>query len=297
MKIITNNQYMKTDKTLEELKEIYIKSDENDKELDDLEFNEIPNVLFYKEKSENGYKKGLMENIFSSVKILVTDFWTLKDYFMEIPDFIEYIVGNNKIYKNNRNKIDFIEMIDDKEEKKQIIRDWIKKDVNYINIEGYSVLIYAVYNNMLNEVKEILNSDFRQINIKNNFDKNILHFLSVSQNDEIKDLVFNRNDINCFNESYENRTIIDDFINILNDKYLLLVINKVNSNTMKKFMINNMFYIYEYPEYIIKKMFHKLQEELTDEEIKIFINSWYFKNINYYHKLKYIYEKLNTSTN
>jgi len=77
-----NNQYIRLDKPLEEIAKIEIKTDENNKMISDLDIKDYePNVIIaYGIDRKIDYC-----NIFSSVKILITDS-TLAGKIEEIPD-------------------------------------------------------------------------------------------------------------------------------------------------------------------------------------------------------------------
>ena len=73
----------------------------------DLEENNIynlPNILVFKSKEETID----FENIFSSVKILISDYNTIGyNKWLDIPENIEYIIVEGKIYRNNKkNKLE-----------------------------------------------------------------------------------------------------------------------------------------------------------------------------------------------
>ena len=109
-----NNQYIRLDIPLEEIAKIEIKTDGNNRLIEELEIKEDePNIII-------AYgKKVRYDNIYSSVRILITDFETLMGKIEEIPDFIEVVIVNNKIYYN----IDIIINMDSKLQKTQIYRN------------------------------------------------------------------------------------------------------------------------------------------------------------------------------
>ena len=92
----TNNQYLRLDIPLEDIAKIEIKTDKNNKTISDLEIKEEePNIVI----AYGGINKKIdYINIFSSVRILITNIETLIGKIEEIPDFIEVVIVSNKIY-------------------------------------------------------------------------------------------------------------------------------------------------------------------------------------------------------
>lgn len=279
---IINNRYETMGKTLEELSKEYIMVDCKNRKLEDLDIGlELPNVLYYIETEETG--KVDFINIFSSVRVLVTDYWTLINNYNKIPEYVEYIVGNNKIYRNNRDKRDFIEYEKDIKEREEIIRRWIEEDVNYVNIEGQTVLIYALLNNMKEEVKKILMSNFECINRKNIYDRNILYYVSISSNDEIKRMIMEDKRIDCYDEYEGESSIISRYLSDnFNREYLDIIIERVTIETVMRYIKRNVSYEMKYiEESIIRKLFNKLGEKIKDEELRMMIEELRYKKDGY----------------
>jgi len=148
-----NNQYIRLDIPIKEIAKIEIKIDEkNNKVIEDLEIEDYPNVIIaYGEKVK-------YDNIFGGVKILVTNETALKKNEFVIPEYIENIIINNIIYKNNtivlnkvKNSIKVADImrlnnyrtpigLDD------IALEYMKDneiDVNYMLDDGFTLLMYA----------------------------------------------------------------------------------------------------------------------------------------------------------
>jgi hypothetical protein len=78
-----NNQYLQLDLPLEEIQKIKVITNEKNKLIDDLDINDEPNIIIACDKNNNRIN---YNNIFSSVRILITDYNILKGKIEEIPD-------------------------------------------------------------------------------------------------------------------------------------------------------------------------------------------------------------------
>jgi len=199
-----NNQYVYIEniiENMEKIEEINIVLDKNNKLLDELDVYERdiiyydkdeiiikdeieekekieePNILILYSKYDSQYQKINdkinFENIYYSVKILITDENIIKNRWQEIPETVEYIiikrrsiienekilnydVKKTKIYKNNRDKFNFIRYNDDKEIR-TILRELIYENIiNEYNIDGDSVLYWCSMLVMKDEVEQII---------------------------------------------------------------------------------------------------------------------------------------------
>ena len=99
-----NNQYIKLDKPLEEIADIEIKTDGNNKLIEDIEIDDYVNVMIaYGNKVK-------YNNIFGRVKILITDEKALIKNGYIIPEYIETIIIYGYIYGNNKREIERLKL-------------------------------------------------------------------------------------------------------------------------------------------------------------------------------------------
>ena len=92
-----NNQYIKLDISISDIIKIKVEIDENNKLIEDLDIiQDNPNIIIAYSENVNYY------NIFSSVKILITDEIAFMKNEGMIPDYIENIIVNGEIYENNK---------------------------------------------------------------------------------------------------------------------------------------------------------------------------------------------------
>ena len=146
----TNNQYIRLDIPLEEIAKIEIKTDVNNKMISDLEIKEDePNIVI----GYGIYKRIDYCNIFSSVRILITDEKTLKGKIEEIPEFIEVVIVSNKIYYNKNEResdkeFDLLSFENDMDRFEMKVERLIEKGkINSYNKIGDTILNYLIVYN------------------------------------------------------------------------------------------------------------------------------------------------------
>lgn len=191
--MMNKNQYLTIKKSLIKISEIKILFNKTDMyddsvNIDDIPIYEEPNILLYS-KETNGDE---FINIYPSVRILITSYKTISENkYQKLPQNIEYIVCNNKIYKTKEeiqmidfmSKDYFIDYINNKiiPNKKYdetsiygTILIWIckklqdeclasifikkmsKESINYLDNSKSSALLYACNNKMENICLELI---------------------------------------------------------------------------------------------------------------------------------------------
>jgi len=157
-----NNQYIRLDIPIKEIAKIEIKTDEKNKLIEELDIEmiggEYPNVVIaYGEKVE-------YNNIFTSIRILITNELALKKNEYKIPEYIEKIIVYGYVYENNNRGIERIkeglkngiELIDAIErQNNKLALDILKREninINRVNEYGYTALIRACRCNKMETV-------------------------------------------------------------------------------------------------------------------------------------------------
>jgi hypothetical protein len=160
-----NNQYLILDKSIEEISKIKIKIDENNQIIEDLEITEYqPNIIIaYGEKVN-------YNNIYGTVKILITDIETIQINYNNIPENIEKIIISGEIIENKISDINGYLLlratVKNNEELALIILERTDININIENKNGFTSLIWACYNKMACVAIKILQR--QEIKIKNN---------------------------------------------------------------------------------------------------------------------------------
>jgi ankyrin repeat protein len=187
-----NNQYLRLDKPLEEIAKIEIKTDEKNKMISDIDIYviikrdnkclgfkygtkislELPNIVI----AYGINKKIDYCNIYSSVKILITDRETLRGKTEEIPDFIEVIIVYNDIYydkneKDSDKEFDLLLFENNKDIFEMKVERLIEKGkINSYNKIGNTILNYLLVNNKEEKaIKLIERMEIESINKVNKY--------------------------------------------------------------------------------------------------------------------------------
>jgi len=169
-----NNQYIRLDKPVEEIAKIEIKTDKyNNKLIEEIEINDYePNIIIA--FGING--KIDYCNIYSSVRILITDYKTLEGKIEEIPEFIEVIIEDNLIWynKNNMNSdkdFDLLIFENDKDRFEMKVERLIERGkINSCNNVANTILNYLICNEKEERVIELI--DKMEIESINKVNKN-----------------------------------------------------------------------------------------------------------------------------
>ena len=186
-----NNQYIRREiGDIEEIREYKISINRENKRIEELEIGDKPNILICCE-GEEGERKIRYENIYPSVRIIITDRDAIDNRWEEIPEYVEYVVviyyryfRGMEIIRNTRNKYDFIEY-NEIERQKRIIREMIEEGrINEINQKGESIL-YTICKMKMRDLEE------EGIGIIERVDKGIINHKTRNNNTIIQMAVMN----------------------------------------------------------------------------------------------------------
>jgi hypothetical protein len=164
------NEYIKWS-TIQEINRTLFKIEQGEK-IEDLEIGEEPNTLICfsgRNKVEINYN-----NIYGSVRNIITDRETIIKKYREVPEYIENIVVEHRIYKNTKSRIEFIELMEEKEIRK-VVKELIEeKNINIKNSFNENLLMICIkykikeyidylYENMDEEIRDITTKHKRNI--------------------------------------------------------------------------------------------------------------------------------------
>jgi hypothetical protein len=92
-------------------------------------------------------------NIYSTVRTIITNKSAINNKWNEIPEYIENVIIENRIYKNNKDKFDYIKF-NDKEKINQIIDELIENE-NFERTNNNFPICYSILNHLINFVNDI----------------------------------------------------------------------------------------------------------------------------------------------
>ena len=201
-----NNQYIRLDKPIEEIAKIEIKTDKKNKMISDLEIKKYNPyiVIAYGINNRIDYC-----NIYSSVRILITDLETLKGRIEEIPEFIEVIIMNNKIYydrneKESDKEFDLLYFENDKDRFEMKVERLIERGkINSSNKIGDTILNYLIMNKKEEKALELIERmEIESINKVNEYKSTALVYACCKNIETVALKLLEREDMNV---NYESR--------------------------------------------------------------------------------------------
>ncbi len=265
-----NNQYIKLNLSIEEISKIRLIIDDKNKLIEDLEIGiDEPNIIICYGGNKINY-----ENIYYSVRIIITDYMTLYNRWREIPEQIEYIIVYGRIYKNNRNKFNFIEYNDD-ERQRIILREMIEEErINEINDEGNTVLMILCRKNMIEEIKKIIvKMDKKMIDNTNNNKKTALHIASEEKNMEIVEILIKYMSMKGINKSdKEDNTALIILCMIQQEEMAIKVMMKMSKEGINKYNKSGESALYwsceHYMDIITNNLIKIMDEEVINKRVR-----------------------------
>jgi ankyrin repeat protein len=149
------NQYVKIDKPVEEIVkiEIYFYGDYDDYDMiEDLELEGDENVIIYKNKG-NGDE---FINIFCKARMMITTEDTInEDKYKKLPENVEYVIVNNKIYEI-KDEFEMMKFMSEERFMEYIGEMERHGKINENNKKGETILYWACSNNMERVAMELI---------------------------------------------------------------------------------------------------------------------------------------------
>jgi hypothetical protein len=255
---IKKNTYLRIEG--EEIKDkiniMYITDETRIEELDIGE--EIPNVLVYKNKNNRSF-----ENIFNSVRILITDIRSIaKGSYKTIPENIERVIINNiDMGDIKENRVDLIEFIAENEVNEYIENEFINKGkYNNISKNGNNILLLSIKRRIKEKYEKIIENINNEIILRrNDKGKNALEY--AIENFDIKTALKLLEKIENNNELIEKNYKILEEIVIMNKSYEITgKILKINKNIKKNL----------YNDFIFQKVYNNSIKDIKYTKKVIF---------------------------
>jgi hypothetical protein len=229
--MLENNTYKRIEKPIKELVRELVKEEIDiykniEKKIEDIEIDEEiePNVLICL-----GNREGFM-NIYSTIKIIITDNVSLeRGRWLEIPENVEYVITRgirNEIYRNNRDRYDYITIIIEEyeiSERNKKIKEFIEEmiyrnDIKRRNIVEMSllkmILIYYEYDKMDDRmfeiVKILIENNKEEIDERKKIEETVIYKALLNGHYEIAKLILNKMDEEVMYSESDNKLIILD---------------------------------------------------------------------------------------
>ena len=279
-----NYEYIRVEENIEEISKIKIKTNKLYRKIEDIEIDIIePNILtYYYDKNMENIK---LENIYSGVKILITSKELMIKKYKEIPEYIENIIVDGKIYYNNGNKLEYIDFMS-VSELDEIIDNYIYNNrCNEVNSRGQIILERAIisFHKRTNEIIDKTSEE----NINKYLFDTLLIYISDWRNIENMKKIIKRlynETINRTKNNYSllfmavrnsiSKELIEYLVEKSDDKILNLVDYEAyyGNDILECLIENNM-------DDLVIKNFDRFEDKLFDKKTLTLIYSKKFKNI------------------
>lgn len=250
-----NNQYIKIKETIEEIgnKEYKFTYNYNDKipNIEDLELIEEPNIILYMNRTDGSE----FINIYRSVRIMITTYWTLYDKFDNLPENIETIIIIDESGYNKKNII-----LENKEinmmflMSNTVLINFIKKMIQEEKYDVYNdkdetLLFWLCRRNITENTMELiekmseeminkLNKDdyyYEELNKEKIIGESALYWACVNRNEEIALKILEKTKDNTLNAiSWSNENLLICVCQRKLTKIALQIIPRMNSKRINE---------------------------------------------------------------